>query len=398
MHLLIVTPYLYPQGSGVGRISYSLARELSKIGHQITVFSTGKNSDVEENGIRIIKKKPFFHFSNTPVRLRLFFDLVFLIKKGRYDFILAFTPVPYYMDMASLAARILSVPFYVSYNTYSFKRERTLLDFITWLYSAIVERFSLGYARKIFINSKRLKQADILPQYKNKLAYITPGVDRSQFQPTSSRSGSAGYMLYVGPLNKGQRWKGIDYLISAMVKIKKEYPEIKLKIAGGGNLRAYYHKIVRAGKLDGNIEFVGFLQNEDLVKIYQNCRFLVLPSYGKAELVPTAIIEAFACGKTVVSTFSAGIPFLVTDGTDGKLIEPKNIDQLAKAMAELWINDNYRRKLEEGAIKKTKEFSWTKMAEDLLAQVKHNITTAELKQCQLKQNCKKSDFWQTQEF
>ena len=121
------------------------------------------------------------------------------------------------------------------------------------------------------------------------------------------------------------------------------------------------------------VEFLGYKSNEDLVYLYQNCKFLVIPSFDRAELVPTAITEAFACQKTVVSTKCAGIPYLVQDGIDGLLVEPKNSTALAVAITKLWNDEKLRQSLENNAFSKASSFSWNQMAQDIIKEIKSNL-------------------------
>jgi glycosyltransferase involved in cell wall biosynthesis len=62
-------------------------------------------------------------------------------------------------------------------------------------------------------------------------------------------------------------------------------------------------------------------------------RAVVLPSL--AEGLPVVIMEAFALGRPVVSTWIAGIPELVEPGTSGWLVPAGSVDALADALREV---------------------------------------------------------------
>lgn len=349
-----------------------MLKELIDLDHQITVLTNGQiNEKKISKNLYLIKKKPLFYFSNTPIRIRLLYDLVSLLRNDNYDFILAFYPVPYYADLAALVSKLYNIPFYLSYNTFDIQREKKIINFVTFIHKHFIENLTLTRARKIFINSKYLATAKILPSFAEKLAFVATGVDKEMFKPSKESKDS--YVLYVGPLNKGQYWKGIDYLLKAIKIVQQKDPQVKLKIVGSGNRKRYYQNMAKSLKVEKCVDFLGFKSGQDLVFLYQNCRFLILPSYDLGELVPTVITEAFACGKTVISTKTAGIPYLVSDGIDGVLVEPKDENSLAQAVLNLWQDKNLRERLSHNAYKKAQNFSWSKMAEEILEAVNNYV-------------------------
>jgi len=371
MKILIVSPYIYPQGSGVGRIVLSLAYKLAESGHQLIILTSGKKSQSFSNKYHLIKKRPLFYLFNTPFRLRLFFDLILLNNKSKFDLILAFTPVPYFVDIAALVSKIFNLPFYIIYNTFSLKREKRFFSIFTYIYCQFIEKYTLKSAKKIFIYNKKLEQTDILNDFKKRLFYISIGCDRKLFNKRLKSLDD--YLLYVGPLNKTQYWKGINYLLKAMKIVKSNNSTIRLKIVGSGDKMQSYKKMTRKLEIGDRVEFLGYQTNNTLISFYQNCRFLVLPSYDQAELTPIVITEAFSCGKTVISTKAAGIPYLVTDGVDGLLVEPKNENALAQAIIKLWFDDELRQKLAGQAYLKSQSFSWSAMAQDIIDVLENNL-------------------------
>ena len=116
MKILVVSPHIYPQGSGVGRTVSCLANELANLGIKLTVLTSGKRTANQVTKYSLIKKRPLFNFFNIPFRLRLFFDMFTEVKNNQYDVILAFSPVPYFVDLAAVVSKIFKLICLNEYN------------------------------------------------------------------------------------------------------------------------------------------------------------------------------------------------------------------------------------------------------------------------------------------
>jgi len=188
-------------------------------------------------------------------------------------------------------------------------------------------------------------------------------------------SGDMGYILFIGRLSDE---KGVDILIKAM----QVHPDIPLKIAGSGNYRPQLETLTSGLNLK-NVEFLGSQYGEDLELLFNNCRFVVVPSIWH-ENFPYVMMEAFARGKAVIGSDKGGIPEYIIEGetgfvfpshdyiTLGSLIrklydEPgkaKEMGLKAKALADSQFNDEifYQRlsvvyKKVAGKVVKKAEFS-----------------------------------------
>ncbi len=362
MKILFVSPYIYPDGGGVGRIVLNLAKEFSRKGHNVTVVASGKsNSTKMQDGFELITTKPDFLISNTPIKLNLFFTLDRLLKKG-FDLVQAFTPVPFYADMAALAARKNNTPFFLSYNAFTFHRVDKRKNLLSTIYENSLKGIIMNQANKIIVYNSGLKESGFLSGFRKKLFFFSPGLDRKMF--SKSNSGEK-HLLFVGALSKPQKWKGFNYLLEAMKMVKSEFPETKLLVAGDGNLAEYYKNYSKELGLNGTVEFKGFLGEKELARAYNESFFLVLPSYADAELMPFVITEAFACGKPVVATKSGGIPYIVDDQKNGMLVDEKNPEKLAVAITYMLKDPAMRNKMGRNALQKAEGFSWGNAANEI---------------------------------
>lgn len=144
--------------------------------------------------------------------------------------------------------------------------------------------------------------------------------------------------------------KGHGFLLQAWKKMNETLPvECQLDIYGDGELRASIEKYVGENGLV-NVVLHGPLAygSQEHMDALKNADVFVHPSItaaaGDKEGIPGAVIEAMAAGLPVVTTYHAGIPYVVQHEYTGLLVEENHIEQLAEAMARL-CNDPSLREL-----------------------------------------------------
>jgi glycosyltransferase involved in cell wall biosynthesis len=167
-----------------------------------------------------------------------------------------------------------------------------------------------------------------------KIHVVHCGLDESFLSafPTPSPNGIR--FVNVGRLSEQ---KGQLLLIEAAAKLKEQGRDFELVIVGDGPLRDALETRIDQLGLQESVRVTGFLSNYRVREELLAARALVLPSF--AEGLPVVIMEAFALGRPVISTFIAGIPELVESGVNGWLVPPGAVAPLADAMAEALTAD-----------------------------------------------------------
>lgn len=170
----------------------------------------------------------------------------------------------------------------------------------------------------------------------NKLHYLNYFTDSIS---TNDNDGQGKYYLYIGRLSEE---KGIKTLIDAAVKVDSH----KLKIAGDGPLKEELIDYAKSKKADNHVEFLGHKNREEVRELLKNCKFLIIPSEWY-EVTGLVVLEAFACGRTVIGSRIGGIPEFVIDNKTGLTFEPGDSDDLTSKIKYLINNPHEASELGE---------------------------------------------------
>lgn len=159
----------------------------------------------------------------------------------------------------------------------------------------------------------------------DKLRIVHCGVDPEAFE-VKKHEGPGGRLLFVGRL---AAMKGLPILLEVLARLEG----VTLDIAGDGTDRQLLEEQVRALNISSRVRFLGYQSQQQVRELLKETDLFVMSSF--AEGVPVVLMEAMAAGVPVVATRIAGIPELVRDGQNGLLVEPGDVDDMAKAVGRL---------------------------------------------------------------
>ena len=111
-----------------------------------------------------------------------------------------------------------------------------------------------------------------------------------------------------------------------------------------------------------NIHFTGYVPNQELPAIINQAEIFLYPSRRESFGIP--ILEGMACGIPVITGKTSSMPEVA--GEAACLVNVEDVDELADAMARIVEEQGLRKKLIERGLKRAKEFSWKKTAEQAL--------------------------------
>lgn len=146
--------------------------------------------------------------------------------------------------------------------------------------------------------------------------------------------------------------KGHDFIVESAKQLSKKFDNAVWLFVGDGNLSEFYKKQVYELGLAHCIKFTGLLPPSQIPLAIQSSDILVHCSLreGLARTLPQAML----CGKPAISFDIDGAKEVVNENT-GFLVEPRNIEQLTKACAQLIENKDLRDKLGTAGRESVKE-------------------------------------------
>jgi glycogen synthase len=134
--------------------------------------------------------------------------------------------------------------------------------------------------------------------------------------------------------------KGVYQLMKAWNEIVKKHPDAELVLYGRGEKEPL--KKLLSEKALNTTQFKGHISREHLFIELSRATMAIFPSY--TESFALAPLEAMALGCPIINTSRSSGTELVTDGYDGSLIDPDNIQQIVDKIDELLIHKELREK------------------------------------------------------
>ena len=180
----------------------------------------------------------------------------------------------------------------------------------------------------------------------SKCEVLHPGVDTSRFEvaaPDTSFRQKMGWsgkrvLLTVGRL---QRRKGQDFLIKSMPALLKEFPDLFYAVVGRGECYDELISLVDQHKLHDNVCVYPDMDDEALIKCYQQCDIFILPNRtidNDIEGFGMVLVEAQVCGKPVIAGDSGGTRETMNIGKTGHIIDCSSTENLLNGLSPILRN------------------------------------------------------------
>jgi glycosyltransferase involved in cell wall biosynthesis len=169
------------------------------------------------------------------------------------------------------------------------------------------------------------------------------GLDLSRFPPPEKKPSNNDGKTKAKTVNlvtvgRAVSKKGIDSLLKALAKLPDDLHWHWTHI-GGGPLKGELEALAISLGIAEQCDFKGALPQSEVLETYRNSDLFILPSRidesGDRDGLPNVIVEAQSQAMAVISTNISGIPELIQSGTNGLLIQPDKIDDLASAIETL---------------------------------------------------------------
>ena len=195
-----------------------------------------------------------------------------------------------------------------------------------------------------------VRESPYLQEVQDKIGYVPIGIDPVIFEENAVltlRNRYQGKKIVVS-LGRLVPYKGYSSLIQAAALLGEDY---QVLIGGKGPLRDELQAQIDSLGLQGRVELLGYVANEDVPTLYGACDVFVLSSVMKTEAFGIVQIEAMSCGKPVVATRipGSGTAWVNEHGTSGLNVTPGDPAALAQAIEEICRDGQTYEKFSQGA-------------------------------------------------
>jgi glycosyltransferase involved in cell wall biosynthesis len=261
-----------------------------------------------------------------------------LIKQNRIDLVFPYTVKP--VIYSSFAANSCGVPV-ISLITglgFAFTGLTRKARVLQWLNQNLY-RSSIRRNRVVVFQNKddlQLFMDNGILSAKNKTALVSgSGVNLNnyKFRVNKKKSDNISFLLVARLIKE----KGIALYIEAAQVLKKTYPNAEFHVIGSPDKSPSAIDEEELKKLDdtGIIVYHGMQKNVP-EHLYKNDVF-VLPTYYR-EGIPRSILEALSVGMPIITTNTPGCRETIKKDYNGILIEPRELQELIKAMEYFLLN------------------------------------------------------------
>ncbi len=238
--------------------------------------------------------------------------------------------------LGSLAARLMGIPCVATLHTLDNPQERRA----RWRYRLTLAALKYLCSRSVAVSEStrrhHLRDGNIPGE---KIITLYNGIDLSAYKDPSPEAwlekrkalGLAPNSTIAVTVAVLREPKGIQYMLQAMAQLRETHPNLQYLVVGDGEHGPALKELMRSLGLENQVNFAG--QRKDIPEILPICDFFVLPTLTEA--LPTVLMEAMAAQKAIIASNVGGVPEMIQDNVNGRLLPPGDAMALITACAQL---------------------------------------------------------------
>jgi len=337
MRIALVSCVYPPYKSGIGNVAARHARQLTEMGHRVTVYCPAHDDEPGRDivdGIVVERLRGLVRHGNSALVPQLARHM-----KG-HDAVYIMWPFFGGAESAALGARLHRIPYIVFFHMdvlWDGWRGTVLNG-----YERTAEPWIMRHAHAVLASSTELAQASSLGGVKGiRVQPSAYSLDLSRFHPPGPDEPrpEVPSIVFVGAMDSGHAFKGVPQLIEAFTTVRAKMP-CTLELVGDGDLRPGFEAQARASGVGADIHFLGRVDDDELARTYRMGSVVVLPSTTREEAFGVVLAEGMASGCPCIASDFPCVDAVVKSG-DGILVPPGDVPALARAIASV-VGDSKR--------------------------------------------------------
>ncbi|MDV3296754.1 MAG: glycosyltransferase family 4 protein [Brachybacterium paraconglomeratum] len=165
-------------------------------------------------------------------------------------------------------------------------------------------------------------------------------------------------------LGRVEHKKGFDLLLRAFARLAEDGVSsgARLVVGGDGSALAELRDLAETLGVADQVVLPGRLARDEVTAAIANADVFVVPS--RVEAFGIVALEAWRGGAPLVMTSRGGATDFVTDGVDGLVVDPEDVEALSTAIASVLADPERARRLAEAGSHRVRDFTWARVAGD----------------------------------
>ncbi|WP_281406796.1 glycosyltransferase family 1 protein [Mesorhizobium sp. B2-1-3A] len=344
---------------GIGRFVHNALKALAALGADVVVYAPGRiNPDYDLPPGVCVRVANF----KGPVA-RTFWGQAVLPSLARRDHVEVFWGPSHRLPfvMGGDIARVVTIHDLVWLHAARTMRTRT------WVGDRLLMKPALRTADAVVADSTATATALTaeFPWLKSPVRTVHPGTvtlpapgDVSSLRPLGI---GKPYALFVGTVEPRKNLGNLIEAYGLLPAVIRSGCDLVI-VGGTGWKQTGLADKVRAGGLEANIKFTGFVDDMTLATLYANCLFLAMPSLYEGFGFP--IVEAQSFGKPALTSNTSSMPEVA--GDNAALVDPNDPEAIAAAFHRLCVEAEFRDGIAAGAKRNAGRFTWENHAKSML--------------------------------
>ncbi len=340
-------------------------RRLVKFGHNVTLVCSGwKGCNHEEviHGVRILRWGTRYNFNLVvPPHLKR------LVKREKFDVLLEdINKVPFYTPWYLDIDTVVAIPHLFADSIF----QETNFVFASYVYLAEKPLIRAYRDCKYYVVSESTADDIIargVPEDDVRVIYNGLDHDDYTYDPSIPKY-ERPTIVYLGRIKK---YKSIQHLIEAFARVRKALPDARMMVIGDGDYLPALQAQARDLNLSNEIEFTGFIPQQDKIDRLRRSHVAVLPSTKEGWGLTN--IEANAVGTPVIAADAPGLRDSVRHHETGFLFPWGDIDALTERLLQILTDDELAARLTRGGLEWAGRFSWDKTAREVESLLKEVV-------------------------
>jgi len=165
------------------------------------------------------------------------------------------------------------------------------------------------------------------------------------------------FLLFVGTIEPRKNLLTLVRAFDQILHQTSRRPQLVV-VGAEGWLTNELFAFIKESSISDRLRLTGYLDDDDLRALYSSCTVFVYPSVYEGFGLPP--LEAMACGAPVIASNIA--TFQETLGSAAELVEPNDVEALARSIVEILDDEDRRRKLSRRGLEQAPKFSWERTA------------------------------------